>query len=128
VAEFASDPDNAMAWYENNKAVERETPPPVRTGTRARFTAEFLRRKLVYTYEVRELVPGERFVMATSEGPFPMETTYEWADGADGMTRMTLCNRGMPSGFSTLAAPLMTRAMRRANQKDLERLKAVLEA
>jgi hypothetical protein len=127
VAAFASDPDNATRWYENIKAVEPETEPPLRPGSRMRFTAEFLGRRLVYTYEVREMVAGERFVMATSEGPFPMETTYEWSDAGGGATRMTLRNRGEPSGFSSVAAPLMARAMRRANAKDLRNLKAILE-
>lgn len=38
-----------------------------------------------------------------------------------------LRNRGEPAGFGKLAAPLMAAAMRRANRKDLERLKAILE-
>jgi len=37
-----------------------------------------------------------------------------------------LRNRGRPSGFSKVAAPMMTTAMRRANRKDLERLKQIL--
>ena len=91
------------------------------------FVARFLGRRLAYTYEVREHVAGERLVLATADGPFPMETTYEWAD-APGGTRMTLRNRGRPSGFATVAAPALTAAMRRANRKDLERLKRILEA
>jgi hypothetical protein len=74
------------------------------------------------------MAPGERFVMSTAEGPFPMETTYEWDETPDGGTRMELRNRGEPSGFSKVAAPLMASAMRRANRKDLARLKALLEA
>jgi hypothetical protein len=127
VAAFAADPDNAVRWYENIESVEWETPPPLQNGSRLAFVARFLGRRLSYTYEVSEHVPGERFVMSTSEGPFPMETTYGWADTPAGGTRMTLRNRGEPSGFANVAAPLMARAMRRANQKDLKALKELLE-
>jgi uncharacterized membrane protein len=127
VSAFAADPSNATAWYQNIKAVEWETPPPAVVGSRVRFRAQFLGRTLDYTYEVRELEPGRRFVMATAQGPFPMETTYTWEDLADGATRMTLRNRGEPSGFAAVTAPVMARAMRRANGADLRRLKALLE-
>jgi uncharacterized membrane protein len=128
VAAFAADPDNATRWYKNIESVEWETPEPLAIGSRVRFTAAFLGRTLVYTYEVRGHVPGERFLMATAEGPFPMETTYEWSDAGEGRTRMTLRNRGEPSGFASIAAPVIARAMRRANDADLARLKVLLEA
>ena len=127
VAAYASDPDNATAWYENIVAVEWRTPRPVAPGSRIAFVARFLGRRLAYTYEVRALEPGVRLVMSTADGPFPMETTYTWEDAAGG-TRMTLRNRGEPAGFSRLARPLMERAMRRSNRNDLRRLKELLEA
>ena len=80
VAAYASDPDNATAWY------------------------------------------------VKTQGPFPMETTYTWGDTPSGGTRMTLRNRGEPAGFSKLVAPVMATAMRRANAKDLQQLKKILEA
>jgi ligand-binding SRPBCC domain-containing protein len=126
VSAFAADPSNATSWYKNIKAVEWETPPPAAVGSRIRFRAQFLGRTLDYTYEIRELEPGSRFVMATAQGPFPMETTYTWADSLNG-TKMMLRNRGEPSGFAAVTAPVMTAAMKRANQSDLRRLKAVLE-
>jgi uncharacterized membrane protein len=127
VADFAADPSNAPEWYVNIKSVKWETLPPISIGSRLAFVAQFLGRRLAYTYEVAEFIPGERLVMRTSEGPFPMETTYSWESVEVGKTRMTLRNRGEPSGFSKLMAPFMAAAMRRTNSKDLKRLKALIE-
>jgi uncharacterized membrane protein len=127
VAAYAANPDNATAWYENIESVEWKTPPPLVVGSRLAFVARFLGRRLEYVYEIRELVPGERLVMGTVDGPFAMETTYTWADTPSGSTSMTLRNSGTPSGFARMSAPMMTRAMRRANRKDLAQLKRLLE-
>ena len=127
VAALAADPDRAPEWYANIRSVEWETPPPLAVGSRLRFVAHFLGRRLAYTYEVREHVPGERFTMSTQQGPFPMETTYTWEDSDEG-TLMRLRNRGTPSGFGRVAAPVMAAAVRRANNKDLSALKALLES
>jgi hypothetical protein len=127
VSAFAADPDHAPAWYVNIKSVEWKTPPPMAIGSRIAFVAHFLGRRMAYTYEIAEWVPGERMVMRTADGPFPMETTYTWRPEASGRTRMTLRNRGNPSGFSRWVAPFMAGAMRRANRKDLALLKKLIE-
>jgi uncharacterized membrane protein len=128
VAAYAADPSHAPEWYVNIASVEWLTDPPVRVGSRMAFVAAFLGRRLAYTYEIVEYVPGKRLVMRTAEGPFPMETTYAWRADGDNRTRMSLRNRGEPAGFSRLAGPFVARAMRRANRKDLAALKARLEA
>jgi uncharacterized protein YndB with AHSA1/START domain len=128
VARYAADPDHATAWYDNIEKVEWQTDKPLAIGSRVAFVARFLGRRLIYTYAIREFVAGERLVMRTVDGPFPMETTYAWADTATGATRMTLRNRGEPSGFAFIAAPLMSLAIRRANNKDLDRLRRILES
>ena len=127
VAEYAGDPSNAPAWYVNIESAEWKTSPPIAVGSRTAFTARFLGKRLAYTYEVVEFEPGEKLVMRTSQRPFPMETTYTWEPADGEHTRMTLRNRGEPSGFSKLFAPFMAMAMRRANRKDLARLKTLLE-
>ena len=111
-------------WYRNIEAIEWKTPPPQAVGSRLAFVARFLGRRLAYTYEVSEIVPGERLVMCTAEGPFRWRRRTRWQDAPDG---------GHPDdapqpeasrpGFSKLSAPIMAMAMRRTNGKDLREIK-----
>lgn len=127
VSGYSADPSNAPEWYANISSIVWKTEPIVRTGAQMEFVARFLGRELRYTYEIVEFVPGERLVMRTAQGPFPMETTYAWSGRAEGSTVMRLRNRGEAAGFGRLVAPFMAIAVRRANTKDLRRLKSVLE-
>lgn len=128
VAAYAADPSNAPTWYANITSATWESDPPLQAGSRIAFTARFLGRRLVYTYEITDFRPVERLVMRTAQGPFPMETTYTWQAIDDRSTRMTLRNRGEPAAFPRLLAPLVASAMRRANRKDLRALRVILES
>ena len=127
VAAYAADPMKAPEWYVNIRSADWQTTGGLAIGSRIAFRARFLGRDLAYVYEVTEYEPEHKLVMRTADGPFPMETTYTWASQPNGNTRMTLRNRGIPRGFSRIFAPFMSRAMRKANKKDLQRLKYLLE-
>src|SRR5262249_11945767 len=116
VSAYAADPANAPAWYVNIESARWKTPPPLRTGAQIAFAARFLGRRLEYTYQVTEFITGERLVMRTAQGPFPMETTYTWAPAGGGATCMTLRNRGEPPGFAGIPAPFIARATGPANR------------
>ncbi|WP_338000961.1 ATPase [Neobacillus terrae] len=108
-------------------SAEWQTPKPLQVGSRIAFKAHFLRRELAYIYEIAEFIPGQKLIMRTADGPFPMETIYTWEAIDDNSTRMTLRNKGNPTGFSKIFAPLISSMMKRANKKDLKKIKAILE-
>jgi hypothetical protein len=126
VTGYAMNQDHAPEWYANIKAIEWRTPKPMTLGSKFAFVAHFLGRKLSYVYEVVEL-QEDRMVMKTADGPFPMETTYKFEKLNDRSTRMTLRNRGIPSGFSKLFSPFLAIMMRKANNKDLRSIKQIIE-
>lgn len=128
VAKFAANPANAPRWYANIESVEWKTARPLVPGSLIKFTASFHGRRFSCTYEIVELVPLERLVMRTAEGPFPMETTYTWEALSPRSTRMTLRNRGNPAGVAKFAGPMLGRSVRKANEKDLATLKEILES
>ena len=129
VADYTIDPDaTPRSGTPTSSSVRWETRPPLTVGSRLAFVAHFLGRPLTYTYEVVDLQPRQRLVMRTAQGPFAMETTYTWPREGESATRMSLRNHGEPSGFTGIAAPAMTLAMRRANTKDLAALKGLLES
>ncbi|WP_175639451.1 SRPBCC family protein [Metabacillus schmidteae] len=127
VSDYATNPDHAPEWYVNIHSAEWKTPKPLTIGSQIAFKANFLGRDLAYVYEIEEYEPGKKLVMKTTNGPFPMETIYTWEEIDSGRTRMTLRNKGIPSGFSKLFTPVMATMMKKANKKDLEKIKLILE-
>ncbi|CRK82278.1 SRPBCC family protein [Neobacillus massiliamazoniensis] len=128
VSEYAANPENAPEWYVNIDSAEWQTQKPLALGSRIAFKAQFLGRQLAYVYEIAEFNPGQKLVMRTADGPFPMETTYTWEAIDDNLTKMTLRNKGNPTGFSKLFTPFMASMMKKANIKDLKKIKNLLES
>lgn len=127
VAAYAMDPEHAPRWYGGIRAVEWKGEPGVRPGARVVFIAQFLGRRLAYEFEIGEAVPGERLVLRSVDGPFPLETRYTFESLDGGRTRVTQRHSARPAGFAQLASRVLMYAMHRPNAKDLELLKALLE-
>jgi len=127
VAEYSANPDNAPKWYVNIKAAKWKTPRPLQVGSQIVFKTKFLGKLLVYIYEISEYAAEQKMVMKTIIGPFPMETIYTWKSIDGNITRMSLQSKGNPGGLSKLLTPLLSFAIKRANNKYLQRLKEIIE-
>ena len=126
VAEFATDPTNDTAWIGGISEARVVTDGPPGPGSRVARVASFLGKRIEYVNEVDELVPGERLVMHSVAGPFPMRITYEFADAGDGsVARIRV--EGDAGGFYAIATPILRRKVRRSVEADLARLKHLLE-
>lgn len=126
VAAFMFEPSNDAVWTTGVVECRPLTPGRLRTGSRVERVTRFLGRQFGYQYEV-VAADGDRSVEMRVEEPFPMHIRYELQE-VPGGTLARIRARGDASGFYRLAAPLMARMVRGNITKDLELLKAHLEA
>jgi hypothetical protein len=127
VARYAMDWRNDREWIGALSDVRLVTGEPFGVGSQVERVGSFLGKRIEYVNEVVELDPGARLVMRSVKAPFPMTVVYEFEDVGEG-TRMRIRTQGDASGFYRVAGPMLARAVRRGVERDLRRLKQVLEA
>ena len=126
VAAYMTDPANDPEWIGGVREARLEGAPPIGVGSRVARVASFLGRRVEYVNEVAAL-DAAHLDMRSVSGPFPMQITYGFrADGDGAGTVVSNRVRGAARGFA-FAGPLLPRLVRRSVQKDLERLRDVLE-
>ncbi len=126
VAAFMFDPTNDAIWTTGVVECRPRQDGRLRTGARVERVTKFLGRQFAYEYEVVD-ADELGFVEMKVEQPFPMRVRYELANVPDG-TRARIRAQGDATGFFRMAAPFMTRMVRRNITNDLETLKEWLEA
>jgi hypothetical protein len=126
VAEFMFDPRNDSLWTTGVVESRPLTEGRLRPGSRVDRVSKFLGRRFGYQYEV-SAAEGDRSVEIRVAEPFPMQIRYELEDAAGG-TLARIRASGEAEGFFKLAAPMMSRMVKRNITNDLETLKEYLEA
>ena len=127
VARYAINPENDPVWIGGIVEATLLGDPPLRNGSQVQRVAKFLGRRIEYVLEVTELEPEGRLRMKSVKGPFPMDVNYQFQE-RDGGTLARIRVQGDAGGFYKLAAPLMARMVKRNITKNLEALKALMEA
>ena len=119
VAAYMTDPSNDPEWIGGLREVEQLGDGPLTVGSRVRRVAYFLRRRVEYVNEILAL-DETQLDMQSVKAPFPMRITYRFEPAREGGTDVSNRVRG---GGLRVMAPLV----RRNVQRDLERLRDVLE-
>jgi uncharacterized membrane protein len=125
--EYVSDPDNAPEWHEHITSVEWKTPKPAKLGSQINFTVRFVKRTFTYTCGITEWVPLEHVTLETVEGPFPVKIICSLRSLNENTTRITLRSAITLKGVSRLFSRLIAWMVKKANRRDLKKLKALLE-
>lgn len=127
---FTTAPENDRLW--SSTAVERrvESDGPIQVGTRIKAVDKFLGRRIESTFEVTEHEPNRRSAIKFVSGPVRAEGTYTF-EPASGGTRFRWTLQAPPGlgglYLGRVTDPLVTRIFRRRLQRDLRRLKEVME-
>jgi hypothetical protein len=119
VAAYMTDPANDPSWIGGLREVELLDGDGVAVGSRVRRVASFLGRRVEYVNEILAL-DETQLDMRSVKAPFPMRITYRFEPAPGGGTTVSNHVRG---GGLRVVAPLV----RRNVQRDLERLREVLE-
>jgi hypothetical protein len=120
VAAYMSDPANDAEWIGGLREAEILGDGPVAAGSRVRRVAYFLGRRVEYVNEILA-IDDTQLDMRSVKAPFPMHITYRFEPAPEGGTTVSNHVRG---GGLRVFAPLV----RRNVQRDLERLRDVLES
>jgi len=120
--------ENAAKW---SRAIEETltTPGPMGIGTRRRAVVPtFGGRTTENEMELTEFVPNRRLAMRSISGfPFEVRISIDFVPLGDG-TRLDWLVSFDPGGLLRPMAPLLAAVYKRAFAKDLENLKAMMEA
>ena len=124
---FAADPANDPRWNEPIIATRLLTPGPVGVGTVFQHTARFLGQQFETTVEVTDFAPNVRACVRTVGGPV-RSTGCRLFEAVGAATRLTVSIVGEANSLVRLGEAVATVAIRRQLDRDLARLKALLEA
>jgi uncharacterized membrane protein len=126
VAAYMTDPANDPEWIGGLREARLVGDGPLGEGSRVARVASFMGRRVEYVNEITTLEPGRVLEMRSVKAPFPMHITYTFED-ADGATIVRNRVRG-GGGLFSLGSPLFAPMVKRNVQKDLGRMRDLLEA
>jgi len=124
---FMSDFANDARWQADLVSSAKTSDGPIAVGTTGLYVQKFMGKELKNDVVVTVYDPPKRFEMKTTSGPvqFEIATTFEDMGGG---THLSVSMKGEPGGFFKLAEGLLKNELEKTLDRDLLKLKAILEA
>jgi hypothetical protein len=129
VFQFIAAPENGPRWQEGAVSTRVTTPGPVRLGSEMEHIGRWLgmRIRTHAVVTVFEPVSGFGYDITTALSSKPSRMRYLLEPVADG-TKLTLTNEATLPRFVLPFAPLLQRSVQRMFDRDVGRLRRVVEA
>ncbi|HAE84010.1 MAG TPA: hypothetical protein DDW33_05195 [Ktedonobacter sp.] len=126
---YISNFENMVDWSSTIITVRKISSGAVEMGATVRSTIRFLGKWLDITFEIVEYEPGRYLTIKSVSGIAPFLFCYQFEPVEDGGT--TISQKAvihLPEGILEMKAPVITSAVRRQIEYDLQTLKDMLEA
>jgi uncharacterized protein YndB with AHSA1/START domain len=129
VFRFITLPENGPRWQESAVSTRVTTPGPVERGTRMEHEGRWLWMRIPTTAVVTLFEPVRRYGydITSKLASAPSVMRYELEPALRG-TRLSLSNEAGLGGWMKVLEPLLERSVQRMFERDVARLKAVIEA
>jgi len=123
MSEFAND----AKWQSDLVRSEKTSAGPTAVGSTGLYVQKLMGQEMKNEVVVTEYDPPKRFAMKTTSGPVKFEAIATFEDMGGG-THLTMNAKGEPGGFFKVAEGLIQKELDKSFERDLQKLKQVLEA
>ena len=129
VFDFLMVAENLPRWDSSMLECVQVGGGPVTVGTRYRGASQIVGRRIEWTTEVVEFVPGVRAASRSVEGPLTFTVSYEVSASSAGTTlRYRLAaESGLGGAFGRAIEPIVQRAQTKVVRANLDTLASLLE-
>jgi uncharacterized membrane protein len=129
VFDYLVDGQNLPAWDASITECVRIGPGPIEVGTRYRGASKIMGRRIEWTTEVIDLVPGVRAASRSVEGSLRFTIRYEFAETPEGTSVRYLltADSGLGGAFGRVMEPLVEKAQTKVVRANLATVARHLE-
>lgn len=123
---FVTDVNNAAKWQSGIIEAKATSQEAIGIGTTYIYVVQVMGKKLETRGEITAYEPHGRYEWKSTKGPFPMSGGATFEETSEGV-RVTDTVNVEPGGFFKPAEPLLIKQQQSQMEKDLAKLKKLLE-